>query len=397
MEIPLPNPFSRIGIQIAANTRNSEIEMVRIRRAIETGNENESVDFKRDCYSKGKSTDFLNDVCSFANSNGGLIIIGVDQKDDPPHDPVGVDAHDLEPCLARLSEWTRKYLLPNQSVVNIYKYMYGNGKPLIVVSVRKSMFGPVYFERNGGHVFKVRGGDGTRDARIDELRRLIKASPASRLQIEASLIADDFRRHSILHGKIFVEGYGPEVERVWSEYPKMNPDWPGYISYSQSSGMITDVEIVDVRDIDKELLPDDVVPMVGKEEIGPMGRVPAKGIGYAIYEHIDGSGIDDFKQLCDHASSLLRKTELELLYQVPSLYGITYWTLQDWIHILIYASVQQGLGRSMVLGPGGGRPTFESMEKDASSRSAYARQKFTIPGDACLFSARLLEEIAAFV
>lgn len=398
MERPYPNPFAKLGIQRAVNSMDSELEHVRIYRAIKSGTENRNIDFKQECYASGKRDHFLNDVCSFANADGGILLLGVQEKKDPPHEVIGICPSDIIKCIKRLSEWTRKYLLPNELGVHIYKYQIEN-KLVLAVSVRKSTIGPVYYEKDGGHIFKIRGGDGTRDARFDELSKLIKASPVSKLQVQASLLADEFRRQSFVHRSVFIEAFGGEyanyLAETHKEYPIKSSEWKGYSCNGFHFGMITDVEIVHISEVDDSLIPDDVVPMVGDSELGSVGRVPAKSIGFSIYEHDEGSGIEAFMELCERASKLLRQKELELLYQTPSLYGITPTTLNKWVHVLVYAALQHGIPYQV-------SPAYQNIvdvfaESKLNPRTAFSHRMIQLPGDARVLSARLLDEIAAFV
>lgn len=399
MERPHSNPFAKLGVTRPVNSVESELEYVRINRAITSGFENRTIDFKQECYSSGKREDYLNDLCSFANADGGLLLLGVKENKSPPHQVVGVRPEDIGKCIKRLNDWTRKYLLPNEFGVHIYEYAIED-TAIIVVSVRKSTTGPVYYEKEGGHIFKVRGVDGTRDARFDELKKMMYASPSSKLQIHASLLADEFRRQAIRYRSIFVEAFGREyAEYLAQKHPGMeirNSEWKEYKSNGFNFGMITDVEIVDVSRMDPSLVPDDVKPMVGDSELGSIGRVPAKSIGYCVYEHDDGSGVEDFEELCERSSKLLRQSNLELLYQVPSLHGITHATLCNWIHVLVYVTLQHGATY---------RATPQAVQCCGSifdeallnPRSAFSHRMIRLPADARVISARLLDEIAAFL
>ncbi len=399
MERPHPNPFAKLGITKASNTINSELEFVRVHRAITSGAENRHIDFKQECYQSGKRDDFLNDVCSFANTDGGLLLLGVKENESPPHSVIGMPPQEIAKCIKRLREWTRKYLLPNGSGVHIYEYPH-NDSNILVVSVRKSTMGPVYYEKDGGHIFKVREGDGTRDVRFEELKKMINASPSGELKIQVALLADEFRRQAAKYRGVYIEAFGPDcLEFIENKYPDMqirSEKWDGYKCSGFSFGMITDVEIVDISRMEKSQVPDDVIPMVGESELGSLGRVPAKSIGYCIFEHDEGSGVEDFKELCERSSKILRQSELELLYQAPSLHGITHTTLRNWIHILVYATMQHG--SPYRIAPKA-MDSYQSIfdEADANPRSAFAHRRIQLPGDARVISSRLLDEIAAFL
>ncbi len=396
MERPSPNPFARYGTQRAFNTKDSEPEFLRIHRLVENGKEGQTADFKRIPYATTKRDDFLSDVCSFANTTGGLILLGVKENTDPPHTALGIDEDELENSLKRLSDWARKYVLPTASVVHFYKHTVQNAT-IIVISIQKSVSGPLYYEHHGGHVVKVRDGDGTRHARIDELSKLIKSSPASALQQQAALYAGDFRRQSFQHRSIFVEMYG-DTEMISNiSYPATSTAWPDHISNKWHIGMITDAQIIDVRQIPESMYPCDMVPMANENTIRNYGRIPARSIAYLLFEHKEGSGLREFEQLSDQASLLLRQTELDILYQVPSLYGITAVTLRDWVHTLIYSAFQRGSGQSQICSLGSNPDDLFPTEKELQSGSIYKRCKRLLPGDIRVLSANLLDEIAAFV
>lgn len=395
MELPPENPFSRIGTQRAVNTLESELEVLKIHRAITDGKENLNVDFKQIPYKKGNIEDFLSDVCAFANTEGGVLILGVRENKESPHTVLGIEAQTMDDAEQRMNSWAKAKIFPNERCIHIYRLSIDD-KNIMIVSVKRSTIGPYYYEKDDGHVFKVRSENATRHARLEEIRRFVKHSPISKLQINASLLADEFRRQAHKYNPIYIEMYGDTSSLKDKEWPIKYPYKHQYLSFCLNTGMITEPEVVNTQGLDESHIHDEVVPMVGQDDIVNIGRVPAKTITYILYEHQDGSGINDFLELAEESSKLLRQTQLDILYQTPSLYGITYRNLCDWIHILIYSAYQNGTGRTSILRKGRSIDELFREMKKPNMRSLYKKQKLTLHGDARHLSARLLEQISTF-
>ena len=76
--------------------------------------EGRALDYKRDLpgTSDDDKKEFLADVSSFANTNGGDLIIGIDEEDSLPTEIVGVPVANLDECILRLEDMIRSGIQP---------------------------------------------------------------------------------------------------------------------------------------------------------------------------------------------------------------------------------------------------------------------------------------------
>lgn len=142
--------------------------------------EGKTVDYKRDLYG-GKDDDkkeLLKDVSSFANTQGGDILIGVDEDKGLPTAIPGAAVADLDKEKLRLAEVIRRGLEPRIEF-DIHGVQTPSRTAVIVIRVRESLLFPhrVVFQGKFGE-FWARSSSGKYSMDTDELRRAFTLSEA---------------------------------------------------------------------------------------------------------------------------------------------------------------------------------------------------------------------------
>lgn len=140
----------------------------------------------------------LKPVCSFANSEGGDLILGIRSEQGRPVELVGVDlgADDIDGVLLRLDQALRSNIEPMVGGVRIRPVAVADGRFVIVVRVPKSWVAPHRLKNN--RMFYARGAAGSFELDVPQLRRAFLLSDGIQKGIEgfradrvAKIIADD--------------------------------------------------------------------------------------------------------------------------------------------------------------------------------------------------------------
>jgi hypothetical protein len=147
--------------------------------------EGKTVDYKRDAYG-GKDEDkkeLLKDVSSFANTQGGDILIGVDEGQGVPTGIPGVTLPDADKEKLRLEGIIRQGLEPRVES-SIHHVGTGSGTSIFIIRVKESLLLPhrVVFQGKFGE-FWARSSAGKFSMDTDELRRAFALSDSINEQI----------------------------------------------------------------------------------------------------------------------------------------------------------------------------------------------------------------------
>jgi predicted HTH transcriptional regulator len=141
--------------------------------------EGKTIDYKLELPSGGEGArkEFLADLSSFANAEGGHLVFGMAATSGVPTTLVGIGS-DPDKAILRLEEMARDGIQPSISGVVSTRVVLANGRVAIVVSVPKSSDAPHQVTFQKEYRFYGRGSAGKHRMRVDELRRIIlKSSP----------------------------------------------------------------------------------------------------------------------------------------------------------------------------------------------------------------------------
>jgi hypothetical protein len=149
--------------------------------------EGKTVDYKRDAYGTkdDDKKELLKDVSSFANTQGGDIIIGVAEAAGLPTEIVGIEPADVDAEKLRMEAIIRNGLEPRADVA-IHHAAMPAGRAVIIVRVRESLVGPhrVVYQGKFGE-FWARSSAGKFSMDTNELRRAFTVSESVGEQIRA--------------------------------------------------------------------------------------------------------------------------------------------------------------------------------------------------------------------
>jgi len=149
--------------------------------------EAKTVDYKRDPYGNRDEDkkELLKDVSSFANTQGGDILIGVDEDKGVPVGIPGVTVPDIDKEKLRLEEIIRRGLDPRIDFA-IHHVMTSASSAVIVIRVQESLLFPhrVVYQGKFGE-FWARSSAGKYSMDTDELRRAFTLSASIYEQIKA--------------------------------------------------------------------------------------------------------------------------------------------------------------------------------------------------------------------
>lgn len=149
--------------------------------------EGKTLDYKRDPYGNKDEDkkELLKDVSSFANTQGGDIVIGVDEDKGVPTTIPGVDVPDVDKEVLRLEGVIRGGLEPRVECA-IRPVPTPDGRAVLVVRVRDSLLAPhrVVFGNKFGE-FWARSSAGKYSMDTDELRRAFTLTDSVYGQIRA--------------------------------------------------------------------------------------------------------------------------------------------------------------------------------------------------------------------
>lgn len=149
--------------------------------------EGKTVDYKRDPYGNRDEDkkELLKDVSSFANTQGGDILIGVDEDKGVPVGIPGVAVPDIDKEKLRLEEIIRRGLDPRIDF-GIHHVLTPASSAVIIIRVQESLLFPhrVVFQGKFGE-FWARSSAGKYSMDTDELRRAFTLSATIYEQIKA--------------------------------------------------------------------------------------------------------------------------------------------------------------------------------------------------------------------
>lgn len=142
--------------------------------------EGRHIDYKRETYggSDEARAEFLADISSFANSGGGDIVIGMDEKDGLPNALLGLDTSlDLDAETLRLEQIARAGLQPRIAGLAFHPVTFASGSRALVIRVPRSYDPPHRIIFKGRNRFWMRSSAGKYEPDVGELRVLFNVVP----------------------------------------------------------------------------------------------------------------------------------------------------------------------------------------------------------------------------
>jgi hypothetical protein len=149
--------------------------------------EGKTIEYKRDQVGRGDpdKKEFLYDVSSFANTLGGHVIFGMDEKDGAPTNLIGLPGINSDDEVLRLEQIIRDGIRPPIVGVQSKPVPLANGNAAIVMRIPKSWNPPHQVTYQKAFRFYARGSNGKYQLDVDELRSIFtfSASAAERLRL----------------------------------------------------------------------------------------------------------------------------------------------------------------------------------------------------------------------
>ncbi|MDG6249874.1 ATP-binding protein [Methanocalculus sp.] len=120
--------------------------------------------------SDGNKKEFLSDISSFANSNGGDLIYGIREEDHYPKELVGVEVADVDEEIRRLEGMIRDGIRPRIPNISIRQIEISDDKYVFLFRIPKSWLNPHMVIYKGSSRFFARAFNGKYQLDVDQLR-----------------------------------------------------------------------------------------------------------------------------------------------------------------------------------------------------------------------------------
>jgi hypothetical protein len=164
------------------------------------------IDYKRQTYGANASREFLKDVSALANTQGGYLLLGVEEADGLPTKVCGVPREGIDMHIQRMESLMRDGLEPRIIGTSIKRISVSSDSDVIAAYVPRSMSAPHRVVAQGINRFYVRNSNGNHEADLDELKFLFDRGAATTERIRRFV---DHRREPIFSGEDYVEDLGP--------------------------------------------------------------------------------------------------------------------------------------------------------------------------------------------
>lgn len=148
------------------------------RQYIQTLIDNEQIElkkleFKRDLpgQSSDEKKEFLADVTSFANTQGGDLVLGIDQEEGTGK-PIykGISNNDIDSTIQRIESIIRDGVDPRIVGISIISVPFDDSSLVLIIRIPNSWIGPHRVEFRGHFKFYARNSNGKYPMDVDELR-----------------------------------------------------------------------------------------------------------------------------------------------------------------------------------------------------------------------------------
>ncbi len=224
--------------------------------------ENKNLDYKRELHidTDSDKKEFLADISSFANSNGGDIIFGIEEDDIEkiPTKIVGIPYENDDILIRKLEDFIRQSIQP--TILNIeYKVIeLADNKCILIIRIPQSLIAPHRVEYKGHNKFFTRNNKGKYQMDVNELR----LSFNSGLNLEKRI--EDFKMNRY-------------YEILSNKYNKLINDLPIFVMHYIPLSALNDISHLSINDI--------------KQAMTKTSSM-ALGYGYSKRITLDGVAID---------------------------------------------------------------------------------------------------------
>lgn len=139
------------------------------------------LDFKLTVYGRSDADkkELLKDFSALANSHGGHLILGVDEKGGVATDIVGLNGVDTDAEILRMEQLTRSGLEPPVPGVRMKAVSLESGRHVIIIRVPRSWNPPHRVIAQGVNRFYARHSAGVHEPSVEELRTLFVQSTSA--------------------------------------------------------------------------------------------------------------------------------------------------------------------------------------------------------------------------
>ena len=140
--------------------------------------ESRDIDYKEQTYgnSDKDKREFAADVSSFANTNGGHILIGIQEDHGVACATPGIDDNP-DHQRTRLEQIARNGIQPRINGLRIVAVPLANGRNVLVIRIQRSWTAPHRVISQGSNRFWARDGGGKYEPDVDQLREMFLVAP----------------------------------------------------------------------------------------------------------------------------------------------------------------------------------------------------------------------------
>ncbi len=140
-----------------------------------------SLEFKLKQYGKLDSDkrEFLKDVSALANSHGGHLVLGVEERKGVAKDLKGIEVPDLDKEIRRMELILNTGLEPRVSGIRMKAIPLANGRSVVLIRIPRSWMLPHRVIATGYNRFFIRRSAGTDQPSVEELRMLFSQSAST--------------------------------------------------------------------------------------------------------------------------------------------------------------------------------------------------------------------------
>lgn len=111
--------------------------------------------------------EFCNDLISFANADGGLIIYGIEEERGVPKDVVGIEVDNFDELRGKIQSKAKDWIEPSLLNLN-FKLLEVNSKYVLIIKIPKSWYGPHWVKKE--EKFYTRTSHGKQPMSRDEIK-----------------------------------------------------------------------------------------------------------------------------------------------------------------------------------------------------------------------------------